>query len=679
VWGPELTEGGGVALLDLAGRQAALEAACEAILPALDPAWAGHVPGSLRAGASARGIPAAIAAGMPALPAHAAGALTELLDSLAAAGYADEPLERRTALLRAAADAHPRGRFAVRQLHAMVFGLLLGGGDARERSGVWAAIGYPGPASPPPSLRQAPKRLPVVPVGPGDGGHPAVLEADVCVVGSGAGGSVIAARLARAGRSVLVLEAGPYRDDADFDQLESTGAGMYLGGGVVWSERGEIGLLAGSTLGGGTVVNSMVCLRTPMDIRRAWASTGLTGLDGPAFDRHLDAVWERLGVNTAATHYNVNTERMIAGLTACGYGHERLPRNASPDDDPRYCGYCNAGCQRGSKRSTVKTYLADAAAAGARFVVGARVERILVAGGRAAGVEAVVTAAAGSHRLVVRAPVVVVAAGGIESPALLLRSGIGGPAVGRHLSVHPAWMVTGVYDEPIEAWRGQVQAAASFDLTRCESGVGFLVETLGLSPAVWAANAPFSDGVRHRDELLKLRHMASWHAISHDHGGGRVVLDGDGRALVHWALGDDVDLRVARRAHLELARLHRAAGAREIFPFHWNGRRWREGEDFEAFLDALRAVPADDYTAFSAHQMSSCRMGADPALAVADGRGEMHDVAGVWIGDASALPSAPGVNPMITIMALAERTAGFVAAGQPPRRRGPEERRWRDG
>lgn len=640
-------------------HRATLDAVCEAILPALDGPRAADVPESLRAGAYERGITEAVAAAVPGLPAHAAGAVAELLAGLDAIAFAEQNFERRTVLLREAADGHPRARFALKQLKAMVFGLLLAAVDDDGHNPVWAAIDYPGPASPPPSPRQAPKVLPTVPVGPGA----TTLEADVCVVGSGAGGSVIAARMAQSGRSVLVVEAGPYRNEADFDQLESSGAGMYLGGGGLWSEEGEIGLLAGSTLGGGTVINSMVCLRPPKDIRREWASAGLHGLDGPDFDKQVDRVWERLAVNTGATHYNVNTKRMIDGLTACGYGHERLPRNASSDDDPRHCGYCNSGCQQGRKQSTLNTYLEDAAAAGARFVADCHVDRILVERGRAAGVEGVVQTAAGKARLVVRAPIVVVAAGGIESPALLLRSGIGGPAVGRHLRLHPAWMVTGVYHEAIEAWRGQVQAAASFDLTRSESGVGFLVETLGLSPAVWAANAPFTDGARHRRELLKLRHMASWHAISHDHGSGQVVIDRDGRALVRWRLDDEVDRRVALRAHLELARLHRAAGAREIFPFHWNGPRWHDGEPFEVFLDALRAVPPQEYTAFSAHQMSSCRMGSDPSRSVADGRGELHDVPGVWIGDASALPSAPGINPMITIMALAERTAEWLVVG----------------
>jgi choline dehydrogenase-like flavoprotein len=131
---------------------------------------------------------------------------------------------------------------------------------------------------------------------------------------------------------------------------------------------------------------------------------------------------------------------------------------------------------------------------------------------------------------------------------------------------------------------------------------------------------------------------------------------------VRWRLTSDLDQRIASRAHIEMARLHRAAGAQEIFTFHYCERRWREGNDFDAYLRELAETSYDDYSAFSAHQMSSCRMGADPRTSVADGRGELHDTKGVWIGDASALPSAPGVNPMITIMALAERTASYMSA-----------------
>lgn len=220
----------------------------------------------------------------------------------------------------------------------------------------------------------------------------------------------------------------------------------------MWSEHGEMGLLAGSTLGGGTVVNSMVCLRTPMEVRKAWARMGVEEIETPAFDAATDRVWERLNVNTEATHRNLNTERMVGALSDLGYSHERIARNASLDDDPRFCGYCNNACQQGCQQSTRKTYLEDAAAAGARFLVDCCVDRLLTSEGRVAGVEATVAGGDGGSTWVeVRAPAVVLAAGAMESPAILLRTGVGGPAVGRHLQLHSAWILNGVYEVPIES------------------------------------------------------------------------------------------------------------------------------------------------------------------------------------------------------------------------------------
>lgn len=647
-------------------RASTLDAVCDTLMPALpsnDPGPAGDL---LRLGARERGLVAAVAKQLPGLRPHVRRPVEDLLDLLAEEGFGALDLDARTLRLLEAGDASLPGRFAVKQLTTMLYGMLVGSYDEHGRNPVWEAIGFPGATVTPPSPEEAPKTLPITEVT----GEEATLSADVVVVGSGAGGSVIAARLAQAGRSVIVLEAGQYYNESDFVPLDASGSRMFLGGGLGWSEHGEVGLLAGSTLGGGTVINSLVSLRTPDAIREAWAAMGLEGLDGEEWDRCVDLVWDRLNVNTEATRFNRNTERMVAGLSALGFAHERLPRNASLDDDPAFCGACNNGCLRGCKRSTLRTYLEDAAAEGARFVVGVQVERVLTdEAGRASGVEGVARHPDGSStRLRVEAPTVVVACGGIESPALLLRSELGGPAAGRHLRVHPAWIVTGVYDEPVEAWSGQIQSAASFDLTHCESDVGFLVESLTLSPGTWASQPAFTDGRSQREELFKLPFMASWHGVSHDHGSGEIVIDEHGDPLVRWSLENDpVDHAVASRAHVELARLHRAAGAREVFTFHSRPYRWREGEDFDAYLDQLRAAPAIDYTAYSAHQMGSCRLGADPEQAVADGDGQLHDAPGVWIGDAAALPTAPGVNPMITIMALAERTAlRILAADRQP-------------
>jgi choline dehydrogenase-like flavoprotein len=260
----------------------------------------------------------------------------------------------------------------------------------------------------------------------------------------------------------------------------------------------------------------------------------------------------------------------------------------------------------------------------------------------------------------------VVAAGAIESPALLLRSGIGGPAAGRHLRLHPASLVGGVYEQPIEGWIGQIQSALSDEFKNCEGEHGFLIEATTVAPAIVAMSLPWQDGLAHKQLLeRKLRHVAPFISVARDHGEGRVVIDEHGRAVTQWSFDDELDARMFRQAMVELAKLQRAAGAQEIITFYQQPLSWREGEDFEAFLGEIErgSLQANDVAAFTAHQMGSCRMGADPSESVADGRGELHDTPGVWIGDGSAFPTAPGVNPMISIMSLAHRTAQNIVAG----------------
>ena len=474
---------------------------------------------------------------------------------------------------------------------------------------------------------------------------------------------MIAAELQAAGHQVVVLERASYRNEADFRQLELVGANeLYLHGGLFWSDDGSIGARG-------------------VDARRRHRDQ-LDGLPAPA-RRHPGRMGgarprgarrsrlrrapgrrsRRLNVNVEATKPNRTNVMMAEALEARGLSWEVLPRNASPDDDPAFCGYCNAGCQQGCKQSALKTYLQDASDAGARVVVDCIVDRVLVADGRATGVAARARAANGELvELRVEAPTVVIAAGGIESPAVLLRSGIGGPAAGAFLRLHPTYFVGGVYDEVVNAWDGQFQALASFDFTHAVEGSGFLVESVNVSLPFWAGALPFRDGASHKERMLSLRNVASWHAVTHDHGSGRVLLGDDGEPAVHWQLDDPVDRQLAARLHVELARLHIARGAQEILTFHWDDHTWRRGDDFDAYIARLEET-SYERTAYSAHQMGSCRMGSDPASSVADGRGELHDVAGVWIGDASALPTAPGVNPMLTVMAVARRTAHAIAEG----------------
>jgi choline dehydrogenase-like flavoprotein len=643
-------------------QRTTLAALCDTYVPAVD--WDSSDPlerDFMARSASAMGIP-------PHIEAMIADAMTPeelrgfagLLDALGAHGLADLPSERRTELVHGTAAQDPEAKFALSGLRALVMLLFYALPDERGRNPNWEAIGYPGPISAPPPPEAAPKTIALTELE----GEEATLRADVCVVGSGAGGSVIAARLAEAGRDVVLVEMGGYRNEQDFKQLELVGMQeLYYGGGLARSSDGSISILAGATLGGGTVVNYMNCIRTPERITREWAEHGLEGVDHPDYERRIDAVADRIGANSEVTRHNGIHRRLMAGLDARGIEHRPIVRNASLDDDPVHCGYCPTGCQRGCKRSAMKTWLQDASDAGARVVVGCRTERVLVEDGRATGVAALVTREDGyTTRLTVAAPDVVVACGSVESPALLLRSGIGGQAVGKNLRLHPAYVVMGVYDEPIEGWSGQIQSLVSDHFQSLEGDHGFLVEATGMFPGLLGSAYPWEDGARHKQLMHTLRWQAPFITVARDHGSGSVAIDDLGRAVVSWGLDDEVDARLAVRAHAELARLHRAAGAREIFTAHSREVRWRHGDDFDGFLARIEGASyaAGDVACFTAHQMGSCRMGSDPATSVADGRGQLHDTRGVWIGDASAFPTAPGVNPMVSIMALAHRTADMM-------------------
>ena len=578
-----------------------------------------------------------------------------MLDELARRGFAELDLAARTAALHELA-ADPAQRQALRELKLAVMGIFYALPDEDGRNPNWSALGFPGPASAPPSPAQAPKTIAIERL---DG--PATIAADVCVIGSGAGGSVIAAELQAAGRQVVVLERAGYRNEADFRQLELVGASeLYLHGGLFWSEGGSIGLLAGSTLGGGTVINSMVCLRPPEDIRAEWAALGLDGVDGPGFDAHLDAVSRRMNVNVESTQPNRTNVMMAEALEARGLSWEVLPRNASPDDDPAFCGYCNAGCQQGCKQSALKTYLQDASDAGARVVVDCVADRVLVADGRATGVAARARAANGELvDLRIEAPVVVVAAGGIESPALLLRSQLGGPAAGAFLRLHPTYFVGGVYDEVVNAWDGQFQALASFDFTRVVEGTGFLVESVNVSLPFWAGALPFGDGEAHKERMLRLRNVASWHAVTHDHGSGRVVLGADGEPVVRWELDDPVDrqlaARAARRARAHAPRARRRGdpdvplGRPHVAP----GRRLR-GLHRAARADVVRAHrllgPPDGLVP---HGRRPGELGRRRVRGAARRRGRL---------DRRRLRAADGAGrqPDADVMALARRTAHAI-------------------
>ena len=523
----------------------------------------------------------------------------------------------------------------------------------------WKTFGYPGPPGPPPQTAK-----PIEPLRPE---QDATLEADVCVVGSGAGGGVMAGVLAQHGLQVVVLEAGGYFDEPDFLGLEIPAyQNTYWRGGPTPTADFNVSLQAGACLGGGTTINWMNSLRTTPWVREQWEREfGLEGLTGPDFDRHLDAVWSRLSVNDRCSDLNGPHQRMRAGAEELGWQFAMVQRNA---DASRYsfetAGYSGFGDPTGTKQSTVKTYLRDAYERGATIVTRCAGYRVLTENGRATGVHGV---CAHGPKVTVRAPQVVVAAGALESPALLLRSGIGGPAVGHYLRLHPCTASFGFYPDAMEAWKGAPQSGLVHEFENLEDGYGFMIEGAQFTTAVAGSALPFTDPITHKRTMARFGHGATLIALLRDRGHGQVTIDRDGNSVPAYALTDELDLRNAAAGIAAHLRLHAAAGAEEAVAVAAGAPTWHGGEDLDGFISGVQQIPlgAGGWTLFSAHQMGTCRMGVDPGSSVAGPWGELHDVKGVWIGDTSAFPTSSGTNPMITAMALARRNAEAVVAAAP--------------
>jgi choline dehydrogenase-like flavoprotein len=517
----------------------------------------------------------------------------------------------------------------------------------------WAEIGYPGP----PPLSPLPAEEEPEPA-PLEVTADRVLDADVVVVGSGAGGGVAAGELAAAGWRVVVLEkGGPFREaelgGAEMDSMRR----LFEKRGLLTTSDGGVLVLAGSTVGGGTTVNWMTSLRTPDSVLREWEREyGITGATGPEWQASLDAVCARLNVGTAESIPNGQNARLIAGCEALGRRWRVLPRNARGCRD---CGFCCFGCPHGAKQGTARTYLRDAQTHGAILVANCHVDRVIVRNGEAAGVEARVN----GHRLTVRSRVVVAAGGSVQTPALLLRSGLHNRHIGRHLHLHPVAAVCGLYDEPIEGWRGAMQTAACDHFADLDGGYGFVVEVPPIHPGLVALGLPWRDAVGHRRLMEQLSRLAVFIAITRDRDGGRVRLDSDGRPILDYAISARDAPHVIRAAQ-EAVRLHAAAGAHTICgPCNSLPEiASRRADDLEAHIHrfASLGVRKHDLTLFSAHQMSSCRMGKGPRQAPVKPDGETWEVRNLFVADASALPTATGVNPMISIMALAHRNAQII-------------------
>jgi choline dehydrogenase-like flavoprotein len=529
-------------------------------------------------------------------------------------------------------------------------------GEAGAENPVWKNLGYPGPLGV--QRPEAPRKLQtIVPQ------EEMTLKCDVCVIGSGAGGGVAAAVLAAAGKEVIVLEAGGYFDDADFDGAELAGfQNLYTESGFASTRDHSVGFLAGECLGGGTVINYCTSFCTPDEIRVEWANHGVEWFRSDEYSKSLDAVCARLSVNAKHNKVSRREEVLQRGLQRLGWHVDAMPRNVVGCDQGRVCGYCGYGCAIGAKQSTTKTWLVDAQQHGAKFVVETRAEKIRIERGAAAGVDA---RSKTGHRVVVKCKQVVVACGAIHTAALLLRSELENPHIGRHLHLHPVSNVSGIFNEEIRPWEGTMQAIYSDQHRNLTGNYGVKYETTALQPVIAMAVMPWREPRDFRTRMTQLRNTSAIGVLLRDRGSGRVTVDREGHPVSSYSLSD-FDRRHLRRGFRGAAEILESAGATRIYSPHAKLCSYEPGksgsiETFTSDMDAAGWGNAQ-LALFSFHIMGTARMGNSPGLSATNPEGEAWEVKNLFVMDGSSFPSASGVNPMISIEAIAHRNASALSA-----------------
>ncbi|MGZ8455281.1 MAG: GMC family oxidoreductase N-terminal domain-containing protein [Gemmatirosa sp.] len=501
-----------------------------------------------------------------------------------------------------------------------------------------------------------------------------VVRAGVCVVGTGAGGAVAAARLAAAGHDVVLLEEGAWWDAADFDEREADMMPrLYADAATRATADLSVSILQGRAVGGGTAVNWLIMLPTPDWVLDEWAREhGAEGMRphemAPLFAQIEAETHTRCVPDDA---HSPSNRALLDGARALGW------RARAGMVNTRGCvraGTCGLGCRYGARQGAQAVYLPRALAAGARLYTDVRVDRVTVSerGGEAPlkHVHATVLdrdTGAPRGSVTVVAPIVVLAGGAVGTPSILLRSGLGGPAVGRWLRLHPTTALIGRYDREMYGAAGMPMTTICDEFQRGDDGYGFWIECPPLYPAIASVVTP-GFGAAHRARMRDFTHMGAMIVLVRDGAdrqvsNGAVRVDRRGRPIIDYRLGD-TDLRTMRRGLTATARLHLAAGAREVTALHTREHRVRSESDLP-LLDALPCGP-NQLTVLSAHVNGSCRLGTDARRSACTPDGQVRGTPGLYVVDGSVLPTALGVNPQETIMAVATLLAGRIAERHRP-------------
>ena len=476
------------------------------------------------------------------------------------------------------------------------------------------------------------------------------FEADYVVIGSGAGGAAAAAQLARGGAHVCIVEAGAWFDPEHYphstygamrDLMEDWGS-LVARGRALWP------IVQASCVGGSTVINSAICVRTPEDIFEQWRREhGIDGLEQDVM-RHEDALETELWASPVpGPSAGRSNELAMLGANKLDYKSHVMVRYVK---DCKGAGQCLQGCRNKSKQSTNLNYVPEVLERGGAVFSSAPVSRILLEGKHAVGVTGRFrhprTRRLGGTFTVRAKKAVLVAASVTWSPVLLAKSGVRSPALGEFFRSHPGTGIFAVYDEIVGL---NVGATLGWASTAYRVEPGLKLETLSIPPEMVVSRIS-GGGTALAQKLTEYRHMAMWVAAVRAETVGTVKPGLFGKPVVKYALNGPDMLRL-RKGLAIVARTHFAAGAKKILPGIF-GLPYSLGPDEVSLLDDAPLDPRA-YVAILSHLFGGCVMGSDPRRSVVDDRGRVHGYEGLVVCDASVIPTNLGVNPQHTIMGLA--------------------------